>query len=390
MDAQKVNLNTATTGELAALPGIGATLAARIVAYREAVHPFEEAIEITAVPGIAERTYRAIASRLTVAAAALPEGEPLTNAERAPDPEAAALTPPDASLLDPEQGPAEVMPQQQPVALSVSDTQPTHLPTPLGALHMEQPAAEGPPASARASSLRTESTRAHEAEPALENDARGFAANEPEPAAATREAGEFGPPPARPPSGPTFTPPPTPRMPQDTAPSRDWRGCGGLVTAAFLGGLFGALLALLVIAGINGTLDFAQAGPILNLEADVARMESQADLLGSDVAALRQRLDQLEGLTTRMDAVEGAVDALDGELAETQVELQALARRADDLETEVIAARAAMERFDQFLDGLRNLLFEFQGAPPTATPTPAPLTPPPPTPTPWVTPEPGS
>ena len=46
MNEQKVNLNTATAKELVQLPGIGPTLAVRIITYRETVHPFEEPIEI--------------------------------------------------------------------------------------------------------------------------------------------------------------------------------------------------------------------------------------------------------------------------------------------------------------------------------------------------------
>ncbi len=61
-----VDLNSATTEELETLPGIGPTLAGRVVEYRETVHPFEEPVEIAAVPGISERMYRDLADRLTV------------------------------------------------------------------------------------------------------------------------------------------------------------------------------------------------------------------------------------------------------------------------------------------------------------------------------------
>ena len=66
MTEQKIDLNTATADELHRLPGIGPTLAVRILTYRETVRPFEEPVEITAVPGISEVKYRAIADRLTV------------------------------------------------------------------------------------------------------------------------------------------------------------------------------------------------------------------------------------------------------------------------------------------------------------------------------------
>lgn len=47
-----VNLNTATADELTALPGIGETLAARILAYRAENGPFHDIGELREVEGI--------------------------------------------------------------------------------------------------------------------------------------------------------------------------------------------------------------------------------------------------------------------------------------------------------------------------------------------------
>jgi competence ComEA-like helix-hairpin-helix protein len=81
-----VDLNRATAKELSSLPGIGPTLARRIVEYRESVHRFEESVEITAVPGIAEATYNRLKQRLMVGPAEEGESAPL------PDVEAEALS----------------------------------------------------------------------------------------------------------------------------------------------------------------------------------------------------------------------------------------------------------------------------------------------------------
>jgi len=64
--AALINLNTATVDELQALSGIGPTLAQRIVDYREANGPFEQAEEITSVKGIAEKVYSDNLQRMTV------------------------------------------------------------------------------------------------------------------------------------------------------------------------------------------------------------------------------------------------------------------------------------------------------------------------------------
>lgn len=53
--AGKVELNSAGTAELESLPGIGPTLAARIVAYRAGHPPFRAAGDLAAVKGISPR-----------------------------------------------------------------------------------------------------------------------------------------------------------------------------------------------------------------------------------------------------------------------------------------------------------------------------------------------
>jgi competence protein ComEA len=52
----KINVNLASAEELDDLPGIGPSLAARIVAYREAHGPFRTVDDLLAVSGIGPKT----------------------------------------------------------------------------------------------------------------------------------------------------------------------------------------------------------------------------------------------------------------------------------------------------------------------------------------------
>ena len=61
-----LNLNTASAGELAELPGIGPTLAERIVDYRRTNGWFRYPYELMDIPGIDEKTYTALRDRITV------------------------------------------------------------------------------------------------------------------------------------------------------------------------------------------------------------------------------------------------------------------------------------------------------------------------------------
>jgi competence protein ComEA len=61
-----VNLNTASSSELASLPGIGPKTAERILEYRQKNGPFKKIEDLMNVRGIGEKSFLKIRSRLTV------------------------------------------------------------------------------------------------------------------------------------------------------------------------------------------------------------------------------------------------------------------------------------------------------------------------------------
>jgi len=63
---EKVDLNTATVGELVTLPGIGEVLAARIITYREEHGPFQTLDQLKGVNGIGDKVVEAIAELVTL------------------------------------------------------------------------------------------------------------------------------------------------------------------------------------------------------------------------------------------------------------------------------------------------------------------------------------
>ncbi len=62
----RVNINTASRRILMTVPGIGETLADRILAYREENGPFTVPAQIMEVPGIGQALYDKIAGGITV------------------------------------------------------------------------------------------------------------------------------------------------------------------------------------------------------------------------------------------------------------------------------------------------------------------------------------
>ena len=66
MPSGPVNINTATQAELETLPGIGPTLAAEVIAYREASGPFASVEDTQNVPGIGPGCLERIRDLITV------------------------------------------------------------------------------------------------------------------------------------------------------------------------------------------------------------------------------------------------------------------------------------------------------------------------------------
>jgi competence protein ComEA len=61
-----LNLNTATVQDLAGLPGIGPSLARKIVEFREKKGGFKRIEELLAVPGISEKRWQALRDQVYV------------------------------------------------------------------------------------------------------------------------------------------------------------------------------------------------------------------------------------------------------------------------------------------------------------------------------------
>ncbi|HYW72956.1 MAG TPA: helix-hairpin-helix domain-containing protein [Pyrinomonadaceae bacterium] len=62
----RININTASAGELEKLPGIGQALAARIVEHREKYGAFRRAEHLIIVRGISDQRFRALHDLITV------------------------------------------------------------------------------------------------------------------------------------------------------------------------------------------------------------------------------------------------------------------------------------------------------------------------------------
>lgn len=302
MTNERIDLNRADVSTLATLPGIGEVLAQRIIEYREMVHPFEEVIELAAVPGISEGMVRDFEERVTVAADETSTVEPEPELE-----------------LDREE--------------------------------IEVPAVQ--PMAALPSTRATADSIAAEAEVEAEG----------------RE-------PMIPDEQPETEPEPVPTLPTaPAAPGSGRRSCLFLVLGAILGAISGAALTLAILAVLNGgTLFFAQADAQLRRDLNDARqahtdLSDEINTLTGQLGAVATRAGET---ALRQAEIDETIDGIERDVAGTQADVDALEQTAGELDERLSNVAEAAETFETFLNGMRNLLVDLQGLPPTATATATP------------------
>jgi hypothetical protein len=136
-----------------------------------------------------------------------------------------------------------------------------------------------------------------------------------------------------------------------------------VIAAGVLSLILSVSLSLIILGGINGTLDFNQLQGLKQVESDVGTLEENLGSLSSNLDALDQRLTPLEGLTGRMTAVEDLTETLKGDVEDALANVEAMQSDLDRLSNETARLSGRVDRFDTFLDGLRRLITEIFAAP---------------------------
>jgi len=316
----KVDLNTATVEMLSVLPGIGEVMAKRIVAYRDAEGPFSMPEELMSVSGIGSSLYEQVADRVIVT---LPE----------------QMYP---TVADTESGEGELLPAIEPPAEAVAGGE-------------------------RLLSVRAEPEPEPESEVALEARLDDVTVSEDAEFVLPSPEGEAA-------AEPVAPEPPSPSREEPASkPEKRQKGDYTWLWVALAGGFLGLIFSMLVLSGINGSLDMNHSRAVVAVRGDLEDITVRMDSLQGDVDGLRQRLDVLEGLTARMDKTEDAVAALQDDLDTLDSEAEALSQEVDVLSEELTTVAAETEKAQGFFEGLRDLVNEIFGAAlleSEATPTP--------------------
>jgi len=142
----------------------------------------------------------------------------------------------------------------------------------------------------------------------------------------------------------------------------------GMIITGFLSMIFSVVLTLGILAGSNsGLLQLAKPSDVNTLSTQTKSLGTSLDQVGQDVQGLRDRLDNLEGLSSRISTVEKSTSDLQEGFDATKKQLDTINTGMDGLQTQVDQVAKQGEQFSQFLSGLQNLLndtFSPEGATP--------------------------
>lgn len=153
------------------------------------------------------------------------------------------------------------------------------------------------------------------------------------------------------------------------APSGDRSGRPSAFTqvlaASVLTGLLSVGLTLGILLAINGTLNMGRHRQVQALDDSTSELAAETEALQRRMAGIDERLAALEGLTARMSAVEEDVSSLQGEVDAAVDNVSRMQEAVNTMERDVQALNERADRFDAFLDGLRDLLQSEEGGPGT-------------------------
>lgn len=151
-----------------------------------------------------------------------------------------------------------------------------------------------------------------------------------------------------------------PPPPTEAPPAREvYRGGRyAWLWSALLGGLLGVICTLLILAIVNGSVNVSRVPVILEMDNRIQAVATGVDRVQGDVKELQRRLEVLEGLPDRMEAVEKTASELRDTVGELNRRADAMDQRVDAVQEDLAAVQAHAEKVETFFQRLQSLLFD--------------------------------
>jgi len=135
------------------------------------------------------------------------------------------------------------------------------------------------------------------------------------------------------------------------------------IGAGFITLVVSVLVNLAILGGINGTLDFNRLQTVRELESDLGDVRGNLETISSQVGVFEERLTPLEGLTGRVLTVEEQVGSIQEDVTEALSGVESMQAVLVELSDETARLSGRVDRFDAFLDGLRQIIAELFASP---------------------------
>lgn len=156
--------------------------------------------------------------------------------------------------------------------------------------------------------------------------------------------------------------PPTPReepipKPKPQPKAVTYTNALWMVTGSGIIAIILAVLASLgFLAVINGGLRFATPAQLTTISRQVEGVNAQTTIIQQDLDGLRALVDNLNGLSGRISTVEKITEELSAEIASATDHMETLNQQVDGLTDDIEELQASAGLFQNFLNGLRDLL----------------------------------
>ncbi len=124
----------------------------------------------------------------------------------------------------------------------------------------------------------------------------------------------------------------------------------------FIAMILAVVTTLVIISGINETLNFNRLQSVQSIESNLSVLQRELGNISSELDSFDQRLQPLEGLSGRVVIVEEQVGSLQGVVDDAVITVGSMQADLDWLLTENTRLSDRIIRFDNFLDGLEELL----------------------------------
>ncbi len=126
--------------------------------------------------------------------------------------------------------------------------------------------------------------------------------------------------------------------------------------ASLVSFVLAVIVTLVVLFGINRTLDFGQHRTVNRLAGDLANLESGMQDLSARLSTMDRRLGEMDSLGGRLATLERELGGLQGEFDSAVAEVDSMRGVIADVQQGMDGLDGRVTRLDAFLEGLWSLL----------------------------------